>query len=242
MEFGLASYGLGYLAGVVSTLSPCVLPLVPIVIGTAVAAHKYGPLALALGLILSFTTIGVLLASAGSAFGLDQSTFRMIAAVILILFGVILLSTGLQQRFAGATSSLSDKGQGLLARLSPVGLHGQFIVGLVLGLVWTPCVGPTLGAATTLASQGQNLGQVGLLMALFGLGAGTPMIILGALSRSTIMRLRGKLMSAGKLGKYVLGFIMLALGIAILTGYDKVVEIYLLDNSPEWLTEFTTRF
>ena len=242
MDFGIGTYGLAYLAGVLSTLSPCVLPLIPILLGTAVAAHRLGAYALALGLTISFSMVGTFIASAGASLGLDQDTFRNIAAVILILFGIMLLSVKLQERFATATSGLSSAGGNLLAKINLDGLTGQFVIGLVLGLIWSPCVGPTLGAATTLASQGQNLAQIALLMAVFCIGAGTPLVILGSLSRASIIRVRGKLFAAGKTGKYLLGGIMLLLGVAILTGLDKSFEAWAVRVSPEWLTNLTTRY
>jgi cytochrome c biogenesis protein CcdA len=242
MEFGLGTYGLGFLAGALSTLSPCVLPLVPILIATAVAAHRFGAYALALGLMISFATVGIFIATVGASLGIDQAVFRQVAAVILILFGIMLLSVKLQERFATATSGVSAAGDSLLAKVNLDGLHGQFVVGLVLGVIWSPCVGPTLGAATTLASQGQNLAQIALLMAIFGLGAGVPLVILGSLSRATLMRVRGKLFAAGKAGKTILGVIMLLLGLAILSGLDKTFEAWVVSISPEWLTNLTTRY
>jgi cytochrome c-type biogenesis protein len=242
MDFGLGTYSLGYLAGILSTLSPCVLPLIPILISTAITAHRLGPYALAAGLTISFTIVGMLIGTVGASLGIDQNVFRYIAAVILILFGIVLLSTQLQERFATATSGLSTAGDGLLSKLNIDGLKGQFIIGLVLGIIWTPCVGPTLGAATTLASQGKDLAQIALLMFIFGLGAGTPLVILGSVSRATMMKLRGKMMSAGKTGKYLLGGIMVLLGIMILTGLDKTFEAWVLSVSPQWLTELTTRY
>ena len=242
MDFGIGTFGLGYLAGVLSTLSPCVLPLVPILIATAVAAHRLGPYALALGLTLSFSVIGIFLATAGASLGLDSGTFRDVAALILIGFAVVLLSSKLQQRFATATSGLSAAGNSLLSRVRLDGVGGQFVIGLVLGVIWSPCVGPTLGAATTLASQGRDLTQIALLMALFGIGAGTPLVILGSLSRNTVMRVRGRMLAAGAGGKMILGMLMLVIGVAILSGLDKRFEAWAVDASPAWLTNLTTRF
>jgi cytochrome c biogenesis protein CcdA len=148
----------------------------------------------------------------------------------------------LQARFAALTSGTSNAGQTLLAKLNLEGWTGQFAIGLVLGAVWSPCVGPTLGAAITLASQGRDLAKITLLMAFFGLGAGTPMLILGALSRTTMMRFRSKLMSAGSLGKTVFGGIVIVLGVFTLTGLDKSLETLMVAISPEWLTNITTRF
>ncbi|WP_428420817.1 cytochrome c biogenesis CcdA family protein [Methylibium sp.] len=242
MDFGLGSYGLGFLAGVLSTLSPCVLPLIPILLTTAVASHRLGAHALALGLMLSFTGIGLFIATLGASLGLDAATFRAVAAVLLIGFALVLLSTKLQARFARASSGLGALGDQWLDRLHIDGLGGQFVVGLVLGIIWSPCVGPTLGVATTLASQGSHLGQVALLMALFGLGAGMPLVLLGTLSRSTVLRVRGRMMAAGQSGKLLLGGVMLLLGAAILTGWDKQFEAWAVNASPAWLTELTTRF
>ena len=242
MEFGLGTYGLGYAAGLLSTLSPCVLPLIPILIATAVSAHRFGAYALALGLTLSFTAVGIFLATIGASLGIDQAVFRNVAAVALIAFGVILLSTKLQQRFASATSVVSTVGDAALSKIKLDGLGGQFVIGLFLGVIWSPCVGPTLGAATTLASQGKSLASIAVLMAIFGLGAGTPLVVLGSLSRATMMRVRGKLFSAGKNGKFILGSILLIVGVAILTGLDKSFEAWAVSVSPDWLTQLTTRF
>ena len=242
MELGIGSYGLGLLAGVLSTLSPCVLPLLPILIGSATAAHPRAPLALAAGLALSYAVIGTVVASAGSLLGLDAGLLRQVGAIMLAIFGGILLSASLQQRFATATGGLGNAGQTLLQRLSPEGWPGQFVVGLVLGVVWSPCVGPTLGAAIVLAGQGQQLAQAALLMGLFGLGAALPVLVLAQVSRSAWNRSRSRWMGAGKAGKMLLGAVMVAIAVIILTGWDKSVEAWVLDHSPAWLAELTTRF
>ncbi len=240
MEFGLVTYGLALAAGSLSILSPCVLPLLPIILGAALAAHRFGPYALAAGLMLSFTIIGVFIASLGIGLGLDQAVFRSIAAILLIVFGIILLSVPLQEKFAVATSGLSGAGQTLLTKVSLDGLPGQFILGLLLGIVWTPCVGPTFGAAVTLASSGQNLGQATLVMALFAIGISIPLVTLGLVSRKAMANVRGKMLTAGKIGKQLLGGIMLLLGGMILSGTDKLFQAWMLQAAPEWLVQLTT--
>lgn len=242
MEFGFGSYGLGFLAGLLSTLSPCVLPLIPILLGSATNAHPRAPLALAGGLALSYALIGTALAWAGYALNIDAGLFRNIAATVLGLLGVVLMSASLQRRFAIATSSLGDTGNSLLNRMQPDGLRGQFAIGLILGSVWSPCVGPTLGAAVVLASQGSHLPQVALLMGIFGLGAALPVVALANVSRGAMNRMRGHLMQAGKNGKAVLGAVMLAVALLIISGTDKPVEAWLAKHSPVWLTTLTTRF
>lgn len=242
MILSLGVYSISFLAGVLSILSPCVLPLVPILVGTALNTHRYGPFALALGLAISFTVVGVFIATLGASLGIDQEVFRVIAAALLIIFGIVLLSSTLQEKFASMTSSLSGSGQNLLNYVSTDSLLGQFLLGLLLGVVWSPCVGPVLGATITLASQGQNLAHVTLVMALFGLGAGLPLILLGLLSRQAMMKVRSKLFTAGKVGKRLLGTILLLVGILIISGLDKQIEGIIVAASPDWLIALTTRF
>jgi len=242
MSFGAATYGLGLVAGALSTLSPCVLPLVPVLIASAVNAHRWGALALGVGLALSFTFIGIFLATVGASLGLDPDTFRTVGAVILAIFGLILLVPQLQNVLASATGALTNSGNQLLARVTFEGFTGQFLVGLLLGVVWSPCVGPTLGAATTLASQGRDLGQIGLLMLIFGIGAAVPLVLLGSLSRASLTKVRGRLLNAGKYGKQLFGFVMLGLGVLIATGVDKSFEAWILDQTPDWLTAVTTKY
>ena len=242
MDFGLGSYGLGLLAGVLSTLSPCVLPIVPILLGSATHAHPRAPVALAGGLALSYSVIGTALAWAGANLDLDTSIFRMLGAALIGLLGLVLVSAHLQARFASATAGIGNAGNNLIARWKLAGLSSQFVIGLVLGLVWSPCVGPTLGAAVVLASQGSHLPQVALLMSTFGVGAALPVVLLAYVGRSAMSKMRGSLMQAGKAGKTILGGTMIALSVMILAGWDKPLEAWLVDVSPNWLTQLTTRF
>jgi cytochrome c-type biogenesis protein len=238
----LGSAAFAFLAGILSTLSPCVLPLLPIILATAVGEHRLGPLALAAGLAVSFVVVGVFIATIGYGIGLDTGFFRTLAALLLVGIGVVLLVPRLQMEFAAAAGPISGWTESRFGGLDTSGLHGQFGLGLLLGAVWSPCVGPTLGAASVLASQGQDLGQVTLVMLAFGLGAAVPLVLLGLLSRDTLMRWRGRLMDAGKSGKLVLGGLLVVLGLLILSGLDKRLETLIVEASPAWLTEITTRY
>jgi cytochrome c-type biogenesis protein len=125
---------------------------------------------------------------------------------------------------------------------SAEGLSGQFAVGLLLGVVWAPCVGPTLGAASVLAARGEDLGAVAATMAVFGVGSAIPLIALGLLSRETMTRLRSSLVGAGRNVKLAMGLLFVVMAVGILTGADKHLEAVLVDWSPSWLTAVTTRF
>jgi cytochrome c-type biogenesis protein len=238
----MTGLALALAAGLLSILSPCVLPLVPIVLGAAVVAHPLGAFALAAGLAVSFTALGLLLALVGFGLGIDPGMFRVVAAAIMIVLGVVLVVPSWQAQLAAAGGPISSWADRRFGGFASSGLAGQFAIGLLLGAVWSPCVGPTLGAASLLASQGHDLLRVTLTMVVFGVGAALPLILLGLLSRATLMRVRSSLMSAGKLGKALLGAAFIVIGVAIVSGADKRIEAALVDASPQWLTELTTSF
>lgn len=238
----LGALALAALAGMLSVLSPCVLPLLPIVLGAAAAEHRWAPAALAVGVALSFTVLGLFVSTIGYAVGLDAALFRTIAAVLLLTIGIVLLAEPLQVRLAAAGSPLGNYVQDTFGEFSTRGWRAQFLLGVMLGAVWAPCVGPTLGAASVLAARGESLGQVGLTMAVFGIGAAVPLLIMGLLSREAMMRWRSRLMGAGSGGKAVLGILLVAVALLILSGLDKTIERALVEASPEWLTHLTTRY
>jgi cytochrome c-type biogenesis protein len=163
---GWSGIGLAFIAGLLSTLSPCVLPLLPLVFGSSLSKHKWGPVALVLGVSISFASVGLFVATLGFALGIDEGVFRNIAAVLMLLVGLILMVPWLESRFALAAGPVANWLQQKFGASDASGLGGQFGVGLLLGAVWSPCVGPTLGAASLLAAQGQNLDQVTLAMLL----------------------------------------------------------------------------
>jgi cytochrome c biogenesis protein CcdA len=233
IEFG--TLPLAIAAGVLSVLSPCVWPLVPIVMGSAAGAGRGGPFALALGLSVAFALAGTLLSFALVSLGLDPELFRYIAAVLLIVVALLLLVPGLGLRVTNALSRItaghapSDAGE-------VRGWRGQFAVGLLLGLVWLPCVGPTLGAAIALASLGQALIEAFLVMFAFGIGTAATLLAAGLASASALKRLRPGLLAGAAAGKRWLGWALLALGVAVLSGFDKMLEAWAVG----WLPDVAT--
>lgn len=230
------------IAGVLSILSPCVLPLVPIVLATAIGKHRYGHLALAVGLASSFVVIGMFVALIGFSIGLDLAFFRSVGGLLMIGLGVVLIVPSMQARLAAAGGPVGNWTERRFGGLDSDGWKGQLGVGFLLGAVWSPCVGPTLGAASLMAAQGENLGQVFLTMMAFGSGAAAPLLLLGHLSRTSVQGWRDRMLSFGKVAKAAFGFVLLVIGIAVLTGVDKHVEAGLVAASPAWLTSLTTRF
>lgn len=240
MAIGASLFAL--LAGILSTLSPCVLPLLPLVLGAAVSEHRFGPVVLAAGLAVSFVTIGLFVATVGFSIGLDADVFRGLAALLLLAIGLVLLVPQLQARVAVAGGIVSNWSHDRFGGAGPTGLKGQFAVGLLLGAVWSPCVGPTLGAASVLAAQGKDLGQVATVMAAFGVGAALPLLLLGLVSQDVMLRWRDRLARAGQGGKTILGALLFAVALLSLTGLDRKLEALLVDLSPTWLTQLTTKF
>lgn len=231
---------LALLAGVLTILSPCVLPLLPILASSAVSQHRFGPIALSLGLAVSFTLFGLLVATVGYAIGFDGEILRVAGAMILLAVGLVLIVPRFQVAFAGAAAPLSAWANERSASFTASGLWGQAALGALLGLVWSPCVGPTLGAASVLASQGENLTAVALTMAMFGLGAAGGLSVVGLGARALVAR--GTLRKFGEGGRRFLGWALVLMAVLILTQLDRMLEAALVEASPAWLTELTTRY
>jgi len=185
---GLGNLALGYAAGALLTLSPCVLPILPIVLFGVVERHAWGPLALAAGLSTSFAGVGIAIASVGFSIGVDPSTLRLVVAAVLAGMGAVLLVPALQGRLATIATPVASRGQVLLDRLQPSGLGGQFALGALLGVIWSPCSGPTLGTAVGLAAQGDSVATAAATMISFGFGAATPILALAYGSRQAHLR------------------------------------------------------
>ena len=231
---------LAFAAGALTILSPCVLPLVPIVLAGAGQRSRFGPLALAAGLVVSFTAVGFLVAAIGPAWGVDGEVVRLAGSILLVAAGLTLLLKPLEELVTRLTTPLANWASQRQSGLERHGLVGQAAIGVLLGLVWSPCVGPTLGAATVLAAQGKNLGQVVIVMASFGTGIAAVLLVIALASRSLLSRWRGRMMRAGGSGKRILGALLVVVGVMIVSGADRYLEGVLVAASPDWLIDLTT--
>jgi len=229
---------LGFAAGALGTLSPCVLPLLPLVVAGAVERHRLGPLVLAAGLAASATTIGFAVALLG--FALDRDVVRVAAGALLLVVGAVLLIARLDVALARATTPLAARAAALLARRGPRGLAGQAVVGALLGALWTPCGGPTLGGAIGLAAQRRSLGAAAAVMAAYSVGAVVPVLLLAYGSRRLVAR-PDRLARVMRVGKPAVGALLVLVGVLSVTGADKALEARLLDVMPAWLVDLTTR-
>ncbi len=232
-------YILGYAAGLLTLINPCVLPILPIVLATALQAGRLGPLAVAGGMSVSFVALGLLVAVAGRSLGITEETVSNAGAVLMIGFGLILLVPRFSESFATATAGLSARADAQIDEGDRSGLTGQFIAGMLLGAVWSPCIGPTLGGAISLASQGQSLSHATLIMISFALGVSTIIIGLAYGAQSMIRKRQTWMRNFATAARPVMGAVFIAVGLAIIFKLHHVAEIWALQHLPAWFTEFS---
>jgi cytochrome c biogenesis protein CcdA len=236
MMLSLPQLGLSLAAGGLTTLSPCVFPLLPLVLGGAMQHNRAAPLAMGLGMIVSFAGIGMALGSLGPALGIDADTVRIAGAAMLIAFAAVMLIPALGDRFTQWMLPLANSANTVSTRLDSGSLSGALMLGGVLGLVWTPCSGPLLGSALTLVASEGGTARGGVILGIFGLGAALPLVAVAYASRSGFARARDWVLA--RMGRVRIAFALLLglMGVAILTGGDRWLETQLVQRMPEaWL-------
>ena len=226
---------LAYIAGIVTVLNPCVLPILPIILATALQEGRFGPVAFALGLSVTFTVVFVLVSLFGGILNLDETSFVGVGGLLLYALGVVLVVPGGQALINGATGWLQVGANRLLDRLNLGGLGGQFVVGAILGIAWSPCIGPTLGAASSLSLSATNVGVVLIIALMFSTGVSTVVLALSYGSRQLISARRQALLASSVWIKPVTGVVLITVGMLLLTGAFKNIEIWILTNAPDWL-------
>ncbi len=239
---GIGQLGFSLAAGSLTTLSPCVFPILPLVIGSAVQANRFAPVAMGIGMALSFSMIGVFLGLLGPALNIDGDTIRLAGAVLLMAFGIVMLVPALDRRFSGWMMPMASSANNISARLKPDSLWGALLLGGLLGLVWSPCSGPLLGSALALvASDGGGL-QGGIILGVFGIGAAIPLVVVAYASRSGFGSMRSWVMAHIGLLKKGFGILLLVLGAAIWSGGDKLLEAFVVSVLPDWWINLTVKF
>ncbi len=234
--------GLSVVAGSLTTLSPCVFPLLPLVLGGAVQRNRAAPLAMGVGMALSFAALGVVIGTIGGALGLNPENVRTAAAVMLVAFGLVMLVPSFDRRFTNWMTPLACSANDASAGLDRGSLKGAFLLGGLLGLIWSPCSGPLLGSALTLVATEGGAARGAVVLGLFGIGAALPLVAAAYLSRAGFGRIRQWVQTHGRVGKKIFGVILLLVGVAILTGFDKWLEIQIDDWLPDAWLELTMRF
>lgn len=226
MPTSTLSTGLAFLGGILTVLSPCVLPILPVLVGRSLQSHKYGPIALVIGLVSGFAVAGSLLGFTASWFTGLANVLRYGAIVILLILGLLAIFPDWSYRLFSYLPI-----HGWTKEPTRGGLSGEFWLGMQLGLLWTPCAGPVLGGILVLAAVNHNvISAFGLLVA-YGVGAAVPLLAIAyggrAFSRR-LLRLRSHSANLQRVG----GVMIVVTAIAILLGWDVQIQLWLAPLFP----------
>lgn len=230
---------LAYGAGLLTLINPCVLPVLPLVLGAALRGGRSGPLVLAAGMSIAFVAVGMLVLTVGTSIGLDQERLSQVGAGLMIAFGTVLLVPQLNARFALAAGRFAATADSSLGDLDQSRPQELFLGGMLLGAVWSPCIGPTLGGAISLAAQGQDLAYATAIMASFAVGVSTVIVALGYGTSKAIQARRDWLRPLAERSRPILGGVFLVVGVAILLKLHQTIEAWLLDHMPYWLQDLS---
>lgn len=225
--------GLSLFAGGLTTLSPCVFPLLPLILGGALQGNRFAPVAMGAGMMASFAGIGMILGALGPALGIDADSIRTGGAVMLIAFALIMLIPALGVRFTRWMLPIASTANAASAKLNGGSLFGALLLGGVLGLVWSPCSGPLLGSALSLVASEGGVARGGVVLGVFGLGAAVPLVAVAYASRSGFERVRDWVLARIEQVRHGFALLLGAMGIAILTGADKWLESMILNVMPD---------
>lgn len=222
-----------FISGIITILSPCILPVLPIVLSGSIGG-KSKPLGIVTGFIASFTVFTLTLSSIVQLLGIPPQNLRFIAIGIITIFGLVLLIPKLQFWFEIAVSRFVKVKQNSKRK----GFTGGFLVGTSLGLIWTPCVGPIMASVITLAISQEIDGGAVLIMLSYSFGTAIPMFAIMIGSRKLLNRFPKLVANTGKIQR-IFGVIMIALGISIGFGLDRDFQTYILDKFPDYGSKIT---
>ncbi len=226
-----------FLAGIATILAPCILPILPLVLSAGVTGGKQRPLGIVVGLVASFTFFTLALSYLTKYLGLDPTVLRTVAVVILLAFGVLLLIPKLLVAFESMVSRLMPKTGNNSQRKD---FLGGILVGISLGLVWTPCVGPIVGSVIALAATSSlNLVSV-LIIIAYALGTSIPLLALIYGGQTLIKRIKSLNKIAPKL-QIGFGVIMIVTALAMLFGLDQVIQNNVLSKLPSSISTGLTQ-
>jgi len=216
---------LAFAAGLLTAAAPCILPLLPVLLGASIGRQdRWRPLFLAAGFILTFAGFAILFGSFSTVLGLSHDTLRKISVILLGSFGVLLLwpqPYGLMARSSGLLS-FAD---GAVSRAGS-GNAGGLVIGLALGVLWTPCAGPVLGSILTLIATSENLGRAALLLVTYAAGAGIPILLIAYGGQYATTRVR-RFAPYTVVLQRTFGVAVLLVALGFYTQYDGIVTVWL---------------
>ncbi|MEI6328337.1 MAG: cytochrome c biogenesis CcdA family protein [Pseudanabaena sp. ELA645] len=225
MQLSPLAIGLSILGGLLTAFSPCVLPVLPIVIGRSLQTHRYGPIALVTGMISGFAIAGSLLGIASLWFTSLANFMRYFAIAILLVLGTLSLFPKLNYLLLSKLPIPKFK------QPERVNLLGEFFLGSQLGLLWTPCAGSVLGGILVLAAVENQVFSAFVLLLFYGIGAAIPILLLAYSSRyfsKAFLRLRAHSQLLQRIG----GLLISLTAIAIILGWDVKIQLWLAPLFP----------
>lgn len=227
-----------FFAGILIAFSPCILPALPIIGATALQKNKFGPVITAAGLIFGFVLMGVVLKSIALFFSFSAELWRVTAAMILIILGSFALISKYSTYINHMMMPMLGYADNLSVKANKRGLYGQFCIGMLLGVIWMPCVGPALGGVMVMIAHDPHYITAIISLAIFGLGASLPLLLCS-------YGLHYGLSSFHTVSQYVellFGLILIIAGCIILFRLDLYFQALILVNLPQWWLNLITRY
>ncbi len=219
---------LALLAGLLTIAAPCILPMLPILLGASIdQTSRARPLFIALGFVLTFSAFALLFGLFSETLGLSQDTLRDVAIVLLLSFGALMTWKRPFDLLAIRLSGLVNRANEIGDRAGP-GNIGGFVLGMTLGAVWTPCAGPMLGSILTLVATAQDVGRASVLLVSYAIGAGIPMLAIAYGGQYMSTRVR-KIARYSHRMQQVFGVVIMLTAIAMYFQYDTLITIWLLN-------------
>jgi cytochrome c-type biogenesis protein len=218
---------LALLAGVVTVAAPCTLPMLPILLGASVGqTGKMRPAMIALGFVMSFSMVALLLGAITRVFDFDPNHLRNAAAVVLVGFGLLMIwptpFEWLSVRIGGVSGNMAASRQGVI---------GGFVLGTTLGLVWTPCAGPVLGSILTVIATSKDTAWASLLLVVYAIGAALPMLAIAYGGQAVTTRVRRVARIAPRL-QQGFGIVVIAFALLSYLQYDTLIVAWLTGFYP----------
>lgn len=218
-----------FIAGIVTILSPCILPILPIVLLGSVDGGKRRPFGIVTGFVLSFTFFTLFLSIIVRLTGISPDSLRTLSIITIFIFGFSLIIPKFQfyieQLFTRLAQSSPKQNQS--------GYIGGIIIGLSLGLVWTPCVGPILASVISLALTGTVTGTAVLITIAYAMGTAIPMLAIMYGGRGLLQKVPWLLRNTGAIQK-VFGVLMIVVAVAIYFNFDRTFQTYVLNTFPQY--------
>lgn len=223
-----------FLAGIITILSPCILPILPIVLSGSFGS-KRKPLGIVVGFVLSFTLFTLFLSALVKTTGISADALRILSIIIILIFGISLILPQFQVFMERLFSRLSGK---FAVSGNHEGFHGGVFIGLSLGLVWTPCVGPIIASVITLAATSSVSFAAFFITLSYALGTAIPMFAIMLGGRGLLQKIPWLLPNTVKIQK-AFGVIMILTAIGIFFNTDRKFQIFILDKFPSYGTGLT---